>query len=169
MKSQRGFTLLEVIITLGILSIVFGYFMLYFSSEIRMYYTNDQEIELKQGTRIAIDRIVTKIRSNNDLSFVPGPEGTGVIYKGGNILINTTKNDVNGEINYYYDSTKGFGQIRNFSGRVISDNIKEFRLDKEDIPETEGLIKISIKSGNNKDDTTEEYSTSVRMYQLDGL
>lgn len=169
MKNQKGFTLLEVIITLGILSMVMGYFFLYFSSEISLYYANDNEMELKQDARIALDRIVGKIRSNNGLVYVPGPEGSGVIYKGTDILINTTKNDSNGEINYYFDNDKTFGQIRNSTGKVIADNIKEFRLEKEEIPGTEGLIKIYIISGNNKTDETKNFSTSVRMYHLDGL
>jgi prepilin-type N-terminal cleavage/methylation domain-containing protein len=164
MKSNKGFTLIEVIFTLGILSIVIGYFMLYFVKEISLFHMNDDDIRLNQDARIAVDRIVTKIRTNNGLTFQAGPSGTGMILKNENILINTAKNDAVGEINYYFDDTKGYGQIRNSDGNVIADNIKDFRLEYEALPNSPGLVKIIVVSGNNKTSTTNQYSTTIRIY-----
>lgn len=169
MKNNKGFTLLEVIITIGIIGLLMGFFTTFFSNEIKLYYSKDNDIELKQDARIAIDRIVSKIRSKNGLTFTPGPDGTGVIYKGSSILINTTKNDIEGEINFSFDDTKGYGEIRDSSGNRIANYIKDFKLEKQDIPDTEGLVKIIICCGNNKTSEIKEYSTVVRMYCLSDL
>lgn len=166
-KCTRGFTLLEVVITLGILIFVMGYFSSYFSSEIRLYYAKDNQIELKQDARIALDRVMGKIRSENGLSFVPGPNGTGVIYKGSQIIINTTKNDLNGEINYSFEPEKGYGKISDAAGNKIVDNIQEFKLEKQDISGAGSLIKILISCKSNRLDDVKQYSTSVRMFWHD--
>lgn len=163
-KNVRGFTLLEVVVVIGIFGMIMGYFTLFYSNEIKMYFSKDNDIELKQDARIAIDRIVSKIRSNNELSFIPGPDGTGVVYKGTDILINTTKNDSDGEINFSFDSAAGFGEIRDSFGNKIADNIKDFKLEKEDISGTDGLIKILISCGNAKTTEVKQYSTAVRIF-----
>ncbi len=162
--NSRGFTLLEVVVTIGILSLILGYFTAFYRNEINLYFSKDNDIELKQDARIAMDRIVSKIRMTENLSFSPGTEGTGVIYQGALVIINTTKNEPIGEINYYYDSSKEYGEIRDASGNRIAGNIKEFRLDRVDIPGTDGLVQITISCGNNRSTFVKTYSTSVRMH-----
>lgn len=171
MKRNKGFTLLEVMITVAILSIVMAAFMTFFGNEIRVYFSKDNEIELKQDARIALDRITTKIRSNNGLSFRDGPS-SGIIYKNDVIpLIDTTK-DPNlristAEINFDYNETLGYGEIKDGSGNKIVGNIKDFKLEKD--PELgDKLIKITISCINDKTSEAKEYSTSVRMYSYSG-
>lgn len=158
----KGFTLVELMITIGILSLIFGYFMIYYYNEIRLYHSKDTDIELKQDARIAIDKIVSKIRSNYGLTYAPGPDGTGIIYKGTQIIINTTKNDPNGEINFWFDNAKGYGEIRNETGQKIVGNIKDFKLEKQDIGNGT-LIKIIVSVGKNNTSTLKQFSTAVRL------
>ena len=153
----KGFTLLELMITIGILSIVLGNFTLYFSSQIRFYFYRDNDIELKQDARIALDRIVSKVRSKDNLAFGVGSSGEGIIYEGPEIVINTVKNEHSGEIYYDYDNNA----IRDSEGNKISGNIKDFKLEKDPAL---SLIKITILCGNSRATSDREYSTAVRMY-----
>ncbi len=165
MKSNnRGFTLLEVMVTIGILGLVLGYFTSFYRNEINLYFSKDNDIELKQDARIAMDRIVSKIRMTENLSYEAGTDGTGVICQGAQVIVNTTRNEPVGDINYYYDSGKEVGEIRDASGNRIAGNVKDFRLDRIDIPGTDGLVEITISCGNNKSESVKTYSTAVRMH-----
>lgn len=156
----KGFTFLELMVTIGILGLVLSYIMVYFSNEIRLYYSKGNDIELKQDGRIAMDRIVSKIRMKTDLSFGPGSDGTGIVYEGPQILINTTKNDPAGEINFEFNNAKGYGEIKDSFGNRIAGNIKDFTIEKDSELE---LIRITIWCGNNKSTTVRQYSTEIRL------
>lgn len=163
MKNNKGFTLIELMITISIFSMVIGYYTLFFRNEINLYYSKGNSIELGQDARIALDRIVTKIRNYNGLTFQPGINGTGVIYNGSQVLINTMPNDPNGDINFSYDTFKGYGEIRDKMGYRIVNYIKNFRIDFQDIPGTSGLVTITITCGNDQSSSTKQYSISVRL------
>ena len=164
MNNNKGFTLLEVIVTIGILSIVLGYFTTFFSNEIRFYYSKDNDIEFKQDARIALDRIVTKIRSNNGLVFETDENENGIISKEGVILINSVKNtDSNGEINFYCEDGAAYGELRDNDEKTIVNYVKAFALEKISVTLTDNLVKITITTGNEKADNDKTYSTVVRL------
>jgi len=163
-KYNKGFTLLEVVVSLGVFSLVLGYFMIYFTHEIKQYYLKENEIELKQDARIALDRIVTKIRSN--VGLILETEADGTVLKIQNedsvVIINTNQNETDGEINYSFDSEKGYGQIRDASGNKIVGNIKEFTIKRD--TENDQILIITISCGNNRSDEVKTYTTATRLH-----
>lgn len=166
-NNQKGFTLLELLVTIGMFSLVIGYFTLFFSNEIRVYYSKDNDIELKQDGRIAIDRLVSKIRSKNGLSFISRPDDTiEKIYEGSNIVVNTEKNppvDEMGEISFTFSDAKGYGELVDKEGNRIIGNISGFVITKRDI-EDHSLVKIAISCKSGKTASVKEYTTAVRAY-----
>lgn len=164
MKNNKGFTLLEVIITIGILSIVMGFFTTFFSNEIRLYFSKDNDIEFKQDARIALDRIVEKVRVNNGLSFAVDSNGNGIIYKGTNILVNSVPNDSNGEINFFINDGAPYGEIRDGGNNRIANYIKQYKLEKTTVTGSDVLIRIIITTGNEKPDNDKKYTTVVRLW-----
>lgn len=163
-KFQSGFTLLEVVVTIGIFSLILGYIMTYFSHEIRQYSSKENLIELKQNGRIALDRVVTKIRSYSGLILQTRGDGTISTIKDENdvVVINTDENASDGEIRYSYDSGKGFGELLDSSGNKIVGNIKQFSIIRD--PENDQLLLITIICGNNRNDDERSYSTAVRLH-----
>ena len=163
-NNKKGFTLLELMVTISIFSLLLGYFSLFFSNEIKLYSSKDNDIELRQDARIAIDRIVSKIRSKNGLTFVTRPDETiSAIYEGSNIIINTTPNDFQGEINFAFDEAKGYGELKDKYGNKIVNNISNIVLTKEKIG-SNYLINVEISCKHKKTDEEKDYSTAVRMY-----
>lgn len=176
MNNNKGFTLLEVILTIAIMSLVMGYFTTFFSNEIRFYYSKDNDIQLKQDARIAMDRVVTKLRKNIGLRIeeVPDVNGDnyGVIYRSDNsVFINSTKFEMGtepptgskGEINFYFDEQKGYGELKDESSNTIANNIKDFKLSNFAVVNNQTLVKIYLKSGNGSTQNDKEYSTVVRL------
>lgn len=163
-NSRNGFTLLEVIVTIGIFSLVIGYFMIYFTHEIKQYYSKENDIEIKQDARIALDRIVTKIRSNTGLMLETKADGTVVRIKNqdDSVIINTSQADADGEINYYYDSSKNNGELRDINGNKIVGNIKEFLIKRDN--DNDQILIITISCGNQRSDENKTYSTAVRLH-----
>jgi len=163
-KNCKGFTLLEVMVTIGIFSLVIGYFMIYYTHEIKQYYSKENEIELKQDARIALDRVVTKIRSNVGLSLEAEADGTvqKIINEDDVVIINTEQNGTNGEINFSYDSAKGYGELRDASGNKIVGNINEFSIKVD--PDNNQILIIRIACKNAKSDKKKEYTTAVRLH-----
>ncbi|MGE5472694.1 MAG: type II secretion system protein [Ignavibacteriales bacterium] len=163
-NSRNGFTLLEVIVTIGIFSLVIGYFMIYFTHEIKQYYSKENDIEIKQDARIALDRIVTKIRSNTGLVVEIGAEGTVTKIRNENdaVIINTNQADSDGEINYYYDNSKNNGELRDIQGNKIIGNIKEFSIKRDN--DNDQILIITISCGNQRSGENKTYSTAVRLH-----
>ena len=163
----KGFTLLEVLITIGLLSLVLGYIMVFFGNEIRLYYSKDNDIELKQDARIALDRIALKLRSRNGLTFQAGSD-SGMIYEESAVIINTTKYDPSGEINYDFDKRQ-INEYRDSANYKLVGNIEDFRIEQVDVSDTQKLINIIIETKNSRTDTVKEYRTSVRLDALNSF
>ncbi|MGE5328871.1 MAG: PilW family protein [Deltaproteobacteria bacterium] len=163
-KNCKGFTLLEVMITIGIFSLVMGYFMVYYTHEIKQYYSKENELELKQDARIALDRVVTKIRSNSGLRLESEADKTvnSIINEDDVVIINTVQNQANGEINFSYDSAKGYGELRDSGRNKIVGNISEFSIKIASDNDQILIIKIACKNG--KSDKKKEYTTAVRLH-----
>lgn len=162
----KGFTLMELMVTISIFSLLLGYFAIFFSNEIKLYSSKDNDIELRQDARIAVDRIVSKIRSKNGLTFAINPVDNTIseVYQGSEIIINTTpEDDSHGEINFVLDSQKGYGELRDQNNNKIADNISGIILTSEKIG-SDYLISIEIRCKNKKNANEMVYKTAVRMY-----
>lgn len=161
-NSARGFTLLEVMVTIGIFGLVLSSFMVYYSNEIRQYYSKENTIELRQSARIALDRVATKIRSSVGLAVTTDGEGNVSAIKDyeDNLIINTGSSS-GGEINY--DSDKD--ELVDGSGNKIAGNITDFTITPNET--NAQLLAITIKVGNARAERTtgeKSYTTAVRLH-----
>lgn len=87
---NRGFTLVELLISLLVGSIVMAAVMTSFQSQHNTYLAQDQVVEMQQNARVAMDMLVRDIRS---AGYDPNRLGAGITAAGANNLVFTREDD----------------------------------------------------------------------------
>src|SRR5271155_1044986 len=80
-KSTSGFSLVEIMVALGVGMIVIGSAMLLFSTASKMSFTVSQRVEMQQNTRAAINNITYDLRTAGTAmpqGGIPLPSGAGI-------------------------------------------------------------------------------------------
>lgn len=132
-KDNRGFTLIELMMTVALLGIFFGIVYGFLNSNLRFMARRGGEHDAYLQARIAMYRVSNllqqyeKIYVNN--SIVTGDNGVK--------LVNLTTNDGS---KYYFDSTKS--QLLDSSNNVITNGIKVFTI----APPSGNVIKITVQA-----------------------
>ncbi len=137
-KNNKGFTLVELLVALGILSMVLLPLTMTVTTGYRTFYVQEENIDVMQNGRFALDRITNKIRKAN-------PEDLEVSN-------NTLKVD---NYTYYKQGTQLMEKINNTSNDIAR-YIETFFITKND--NSQGQIKsiditIILKSQRSKDYT----------------
>jgi len=156
-KNEKGFTLVELIVAMAIMSVLMAmYYSLFFSGG-RHYEIVHDSYKKQNEARIAMSFITTKIRQNDliisDTQAVSVQEDPD---KGKYLRIETLDDDDNPEYEYIYKSVSASGDIKLMTsqtspfdpaGSVIADGLYDIIFDKKD----EGgntciIVKISYDS-----------------------
>lgn len=67
-KNQKGFSLIEMMVTLGILSLIIIGLVTFFSGGTRAWVTGQYQLEAQRNARFSMDRMVKEIREGNSIS-----------------------------------------------------------------------------------------------------
>lgn len=90
-KSNRGFTLVELMIAMAIGALVMASVMTSFLSQHRSYLAQDDVVEMQQNARVAMDMLTRDIRS---AGYDPNNIGAGITTAGANNLVFTREDDL---------------------------------------------------------------------------
>lgn len=84
MNCQRGFTLLELVLTLALLSMVIGLACSFYLLGLGSYQDCSAQIDLQQNARIAMDKISSELKFARAYSISSSREGINYMHPGSN-------------------------------------------------------------------------------------
>ena len=94
-KNKNGFSLIEMMVALGILSLIIIGLVTFFSGGTRAWVTGQYQLEAQRNARLAMDRMVKEIREGKNI--INGTETS--------ITVRVPHFDINGDIDSYYSVT----------------------------------------------------------------
>lgn len=153
-KSQKGMTLVELIMAMAIMSILMAtYYSLFFTGNRQYEYVYDS-YERQNEARIAMSYITTRIRQNDML--VPGTERHAVSIgtAGSTQCLKIESKDTDGDphYEYIYGYTGPDGDMRLMSINTEEPDISSVELDRGNVI-ADGLINIGFSSTVQNDNT----------------
>ena len=132
-KSEKGFTLVELILALAIMSILLTMFYTLFFAGGRHYEFVHDSYKMQNEARIAMSYITTKIRQNDVLFPVPGyPQqmqhavSVGYIGTDGYLKIETIDDGGNREYEYIYEYEDPGGGVKLMSPAKPDEDLGSF-------------------------------------------
>ncbi len=112
LSNNKGFTIVELLVSIAVFSIIFSALMLAFSQQQRQFTFTQEAVNVDQLGRNALDLIATEIRNagarqakSNSIRFINGgsPDCNGVTDQDGSILSSPDCIEI-----YTWDKTRGF-------------------------------------------------------------
>jgi len=115
--NRKGFSLIEMMVSLGILSLIIIGLVTFFSGGTRSWVTGQYQLEAQRNARFAIDRMVKEIREADSIND------------------NSTSDNIsfhspfNGDIIYHYNSgDKAIYRQKNGNSSILIDNVLVFEV-----------------------------------------
>ena len=78
--NRKGFSLIEMMVALGILSLIIIGLVTFFSGGTRAWVTGQYQLEAQRNARLAIDRMVKEIREGNNFAIGAGNDSVTISY-----------------------------------------------------------------------------------------
>jgi len=141
LSNQKGLTLLELIISVGLLGIIMAAGLTLYLTGIKTWKTGDVQLELQQNARIAIKTISEAVRDAKTVE---------VLDEGNRISIVTNKGE---NIEFYYKDKK-LMRKKNHTSNTVANYVENIVFKKES-----SLIFISIEV--KKEDHSVELETKI--------
>jgi prepilin-type N-terminal cleavage/methylation domain-containing protein len=169
LKTQKGMTLIELMVTMVILSVIILGLVVFFSGGVRSWITGQYQLEAQRNARQAMESMVREIRHGE---IIKKDDSTST-----SIVFNTPFNG-SPDINYYLDT--GTGILYRNTNPIIDDvlSLSFIYLDNTDnvIPTSDlefsnKVSKIHIKlqvdvDGDNNPDITLNSDIDLRNFDL---
>jgi prepilin-type N-terminal cleavage/methylation domain-containing protein len=163
-QGQKAFTLLELIIVLGILGIILVLLSNILRYGIRNMMVEDNTIEYRHNARTAVDLMVRELEEARDKNPEIGESeevtltlsGSSIIYAHpwkNNIIVDATGTSpkaIGALVWFYQEPGSERGKIVDREGAVRADNILTVNLTESAIS-SESAIFISVRAGRSKD------------------
>lgn len=158
--NNKGFTLIETMISIALISVLLLITSQLLNYNIISFRQNNNYYKYKLEARSAMTKVIYEIKKNYMTSY----SSSKILSSGGATLVNSNKNDLTGNIYFYYDANKygtgdGYGELRRNGVAIIKD-IKNFTIESIDA----NLVKITIKTGKENTNRIFEVSTYVNLY-----
>ncbi len=141
LSNQKGLTLLELIISVGLLGIIMAAGLTLYLTGVKTWKTGDVQLELQQNARIAIKTISEAVRDAKTVE---------VLDEGNRISIVTNKGE---NIEFYYKDKK-LMRKKNHTSNTVANYVENIVFKKES-----SLIFISIEV--KKEDHSVELETKI--------
>ena len=153
-REEKGFTLIELTITMAILSIILVFMSQLLNFNIRLTKTEGKKLEYTQNARIAANLIQGRIRQLDSSSVEYDDGGGGILVKvsnaeGSSVVLDTVAKTVNANnsLLWYYNDGSEYGELRDNSSptnKVLAQYIRGINIARS----TNGkYIDILIQSG----------------------
>lgn len=141
----RGFTLLEVMLTVAIIAIVAASAGALLKNNIKLFNQKDTELEAAQNARVVMAKVVELIRGQDSLTISQTGGAVGTVRGGAGQLLVSLSPPAGGEAcELYYDSAAGQAKkIAGGSEYLIAEQITEFKMTETGSGK---LIKIEIST-----------------------
>jgi len=167
-KTQKGMTLIELMVTLAVLSIIILGLVVFFSGGVRSWITGQYQLEAQRNARQAMESMVREIRHGRTVD-----DSSTLV----SIVFNTPFNG-SPDINYYLDT--GTGILYRNTNPIIDDvqslsftyldNINS-EIPTSDLEFSDKVSKIHIKlqvdvDGDNNPDITLNSDIDLRNFDL---
>jgi len=173
---DKGFTILEVMIALGIFSILMYTIALMMRAEIGLFNTENMQNQNEQKARTALNIVLDQVRLHGyvvldsegefDQGFYsndPELESDGQPKCILNLNPDSGESHANTEVFYYPDQDELlFRKIGSLNEYLVADNITA--LEVEEIDGTTRLARIRVVAGDPASDISFELVTWVRLY-----
>ena len=172
-KNQKGFSLIEMMVALGILSLIIIGLVTFFSGGTRAWVTGQYQLEAQRNARLSMDRMVKEIREGKNIT-----SGSEI-----SIIVSVPHFDVNGNIDSYNNVTYDLHDATTIRRNTIPliDNV--LKISGEDIFEyydssgieinppdsTVSKVHINLKVDVDKDDSSDitlNTDVNLRNYGL---
>ncbi|KJR96143.1 MAG: hypothetical protein VR68_15615 [Peptococcaceae bacterium BRH_c4a] len=162
LTDNRGFTLLEMIMTVAVLGIFFGVVYGFLNFNLRFMNQRGGEQDYQLQGRIAMQRLENLLREYQSIKItgfdVQVDQDSPVN------LVNFNQNTTNiagYRYFFFWDSARGVGELRNGSGATVARGILSISFVDEP---AEGVIRVAVKSvpPGNPADPGQTLSTRLR-------
>lgn len=160
MKSNNGFTLLELMVTISILGIMLIFMSRLLGLNVKLFRMTEGNAEYRDSARIAANSILTVVRENSNVGL--DVSTAGVISKpSSEVVLDYKSNSSNSNVNhaklwYYFEPDKfgtgnGYGELRDIDNKTIATYIRSLNIEDRDTIEQWPYIKITIEAGKRMD------------------
>ncbi len=161
-KSSRGFTLLELMMTVAVLGIFFSVVYGFLNFNLRFINQRGGEQDYQLQGRIVMARVENSLRKYEKIrvsGFDVQVDQTSPVVN----LINFNQNTSSADAEYYFfwDSSRGVGEFRNRSGATVAKGILSISITDEP---ADDVIRITVRSvpPGNPADPGQTLSTRLR-------
>jgi len=147
-KRNDGFTLIELAITMAVLSIIMLIMYQILNFNVRLVKSEDMRLQYVESARTVLNQVMKKIREA-DAANVEFDSATGDIKAGGNIIFNVYPKDVNySNSALWYKKMPGeeFGYFCTSTGNVLAGYIRS--LDVQTI--SDKYLRLTLKTGKDE-------------------
>jgi len=153
MKKNRGYTLVEVVIAVGLMSMLVALLSQWYLQCYKLYTHFQCSIEANQNGRLALQLLVSNIRKQKSLKFVFDSDGKIIsILDEYNKNIIDLRNDLivgqsRGQI-YYDRNTRELRSNKNGENTTLAWGVKEIEIRRND----QNILNISIRTIDKRDE-----------------
>lgn len=179
LKKKDGYTLIELLVSMGIGLLLLGALTSTFISESKYFALQEQLNEMQQNARAATDVIMREVKV---AGYHPTAATDGIPYSASQLQVladfdgDGNNLDANEDITYSFDAAN-FRILRNAgSSQVLAENIQDFTFSYLDASGNSTTttanirqIQVSITARTSKADPTYATNGGYRTYQLTAL
>lgn len=145
-KLNRGVTLIELLVSLGIMSIILVMVMSFFSYTVKSYKYDDTQWQIQQDARRAVQQITKDVRQAQSISVSVDQKQLTLTQSG------------SGTISFYISNSKLYREVNSAKNPVI-ENAKDILFTWDDIDKV-----LSMELVTKKSKADNEFKISTKLY-----
>jgi len=155
-KNRKGFSLIEMMVALGILSLIIIGLVTFFSGGTRAWVTGQYQLEAQRNARLAMDRMVKEIRGGKNI--ISGSDGD-------TIVVSIPDFDTAAPDDYYEVTYSLSDTTINRNGNPLINDVKTLNFTYPDASKVHILLEVDVDNDESPDITLNT-DVDLRNYGL---